>query len=116
MGSASLASSLFLSPMVVAWCRRKSVRLTAVVGGLVAALGCLFSSFASQLHQGLFSHGLVLGLGLGMARDAGGLVLGQYFKRRRHCAEVVACAGTGLGAAVMAAFLHSALGQATHQL
>ncbi|XP_037519658.1 monocarboxylate transporter 8 [Rhipicephalus sanguineus] len=110
LGSASLASSLFMSPMVVAWCRRKSIRVTAVVGGLVAALGCLFSSFASQLHQGLFSQGLVLGLGLGMARDAGSLVLGQYFKRRRHCAEVVACAGTGLGAAVMAAFLHSALG------
>nr|XP_037281584.1 monocarboxylate transporter 3-like [Rhipicephalus microplus] len=110
LGSASLASSLFVSPMVVAWCRRKSIRLTAIVGGLVAALGCLFSSFASQLQQGLFSQGLVLGLGLGMARDAGGLVLGQYFKRRRHCAEVVACAGAGLGAAVMAAFLHSALG------
>ncbi|KAL1436124.1 hypothetical protein MTO96_010869 [Rhipicephalus appendiculatus] len=110
LGSASLAFSLFVSPLVVAWCRRKSIRLTAIVGGLVAALGCLFSSFASQLHQGLFSQGLVLGLGLGMARDAGSLVLGQYFKRRRHCAEVVACAGSGLGAAVMAAFLHSALG------
>ncbi|XP_075552601.1 monocarboxylate transporter 13-like [Dermacentor variabilis] len=110
LGSASLASSLFVSPVVVAWCRRKSIRLTAIVGGLVAALGCLFSSFASQLHQGLLSQGLVLGLGLGMARDAGSLVLGQYFKRRRHCAEVAACAGTGLGAAAVAAFLHSALG------
>ncbi|KAK8766050.1 hypothetical protein V5799_007166 [Amblyomma americanum] len=110
LGSLSLASSLFVSPVVVAWCRRKSTRLTAVLGGLVAALGCLFSSFASQLHQGLFSQGLVLGLGLGMARDAGGLVLGQYFKRRRHCAEVVACAGSGLGTAAMAAFLHSTLG------
>nr|XP_037280584.1 monocarboxylate transporter 8-like [Rhipicephalus microplus] len=110
LGSASLASSLFVSPVVVAWCRRKSVRLTAVLGGLVAALGCLFSSFASQLHQGLFSQGLVLGLGLGMARDAGGVVLGQYFKRRRHCAEVVACAGSGLGTAAMAAFFHSVLG------
>ncbi|XP_037519657.1 monocarboxylate transporter 8 [Rhipicephalus sanguineus] len=110
LGSASLASSLFVSPVVVAWCRRKASVLTAVLGGLVAALGCLFSSFASQLHQGLFSQGLVLGLGLGMARDAGSLVLGQYFKRRRHCAEVVACAGSGLGTAAMAAFFHSVLG------
>ncbi|XP_077487540.1 monocarboxylate transporter 11-like [Amblyomma americanum] len=110
LGSLSLASSLFVSPVVAAWCRRKSARLTALVGGLVAALGCLFSSFASQLHQSLFSQGLVLGLGLGMARDAGDLVLGQYFKRRRHCAEVASCAGTGLGTAAMAAFLHSVLG------
>lgn len=110
LGSLSLASSLFVSPVVVAWCRRKSARLTAVLGGLVAALGCLFSSFASQLHQGLFSQGLVLGLGLGMARDAGGLVLAQYFKRRRPCAEVAACAGSGLGTAALAAFLNATLG------
>ncbi|KAL3194302.1 hypothetical protein MRX96_016429 [Rhipicephalus microplus] len=67
LGSASLASSLFVSPMVVAWCRRKSIRLTAIVGGLVAALGCLFSSFASQLHQGLslgWRHGLQAATGL----------------------------------------------------
>ena len=31
--------------------RRKSTRLVAVAGGLVTALGCLFTSFASQWHQ-----------------------------------------------------------------
>ena len=32
-------------------CRRKSTRLTAVVGGLTMALAILFASFAKELHQ-----------------------------------------------------------------
>ncbi|XP_042147155.1 monocarboxylate transporter 8-like [Ixodes scapularis] len=110
LGSLSLCSSFFISPVVVAWCRRKSTRLTAVLGGLVAALGCLFTSFASQFHQALFSYGLVLAVGLGMARDAAQLVLAQYFKRRRHCVEVAASAGAGLGVAALACILHALLG------
>ncbi len=35
----------------VALCRRKSTRLTAVVGGLVMALALLFASFARHYHQ-----------------------------------------------------------------
>jgi hypothetical protein len=53
--------SLFVSPLVVAICRRKSTRVTAVIGGLVTALGCLFSSFASQFHQLFFSYGAIIG-------------------------------------------------------
>lgn len=57
----SLCCASLLSPVIVAWCRRKSTRLTAVFGGLVAALGLLFTSFASQFHQLFLSYGLVLG-------------------------------------------------------
>jgi hypothetical protein len=35
--------------------------LTGIIGGLVAALGCLFSSFASQFHQLFISYGLLTG-------------------------------------------------------
>ena len=41
--------------------RRKSTRLVAVAGGLVTALGCLFTSFASQFHQLFFSYGIMIG-------------------------------------------------------
>lgn len=76
----------------------------------MAALGCLFASFASQFHQAMFSYGLVLGVGLGTSRDAAALMLAQYFKRRRHCVEVSAVAGAGLGIATLSFFLHAALG------
>lgn len=57
IGSISMAVGLFFSPITIALCKRKSTRLIAVIGGLVTALGCLFTSFASQYHQMLFSYG-----------------------------------------------------------
>lgn len=57
IGSVSIAIGLFISPITIALCRRKSTRLFAVIGGLVTTLGCLFTSFAQQYHQVLFSYG-----------------------------------------------------------
>ena len=57
----STSVSLFISPLVIGLCRRKSTRLTAVMGGLITALGCLFTSFASQFHQLFFSYGMMIG-------------------------------------------------------
>lgn len=57
LGASSWAVSMFATPVVVALCRRKSTRLTAVIGGLVLALGILFASFATQLHQVALSYG-----------------------------------------------------------
>jgi hypothetical protein len=53
--------SLVVSPLTIGVCRRKSTRVTAVIGGLVAALGCLFTSFATQFHQLYFSYGAMIG-------------------------------------------------------
>jgi hypothetical protein len=61
LGSLCVSVSLLASPITIGMCRRKSTRLTAVVGGLVAALGCLFSSFASQFHQLFLSYGGIVG-------------------------------------------------------
>ena len=50
---AVFCSTFYLSTaqVLVAFCRRKSTRLTAVVGGLTMALAILFTSFAKELHQ-----------------------------------------------------------------
>lgn len=37
--------------------RRRSPRLVALLGGLLLPLACLFTSFATQLHQTLLSYG-----------------------------------------------------------
>ena len=61
LGAMSMSVSLFVSPIIIGFCRRKSTRLTAVMGGLVTALGCLFTSFASQFHQLFLSYGAMIG-------------------------------------------------------
>lgn len=48
---------MLTAPIVIALCRRKSTRLTAVIGGLILSLGILFTSFATQFHQVAFSYG-----------------------------------------------------------
>lgn len=57
IASLSIAVSLIISPITITFCRRKSTRLLAVIGGLILALGCLFTSFAQQYSQVMFSYG-----------------------------------------------------------
>ncbi|CAG0881627.1 unnamed protein product [Cyprideis torosa] len=101
LGAFSMSVSLLISPVTIGFCRLKSTRLTAVVGGLIAALGCLFTSFATQFHQLFFSYGCVIGVGVGLTRDTSTLMVGQYFKRKREFVEIFVVSGSGLGIAVI---------------
>lgn len=138
LGSLCIGLSLFISPLTVGVCRRKSTRLTAVMGGLVTALGCLFTSFASQFHQVFFSFGIMIGemllcyeilktdffkrvnilflsstpgIGVGMTRDTATLMVGQYFKRKREFVEVINVSGSGIGITVMSMLIHEVTDQ-----
>ncbi|XP_053201301.1 uncharacterized protein LOC128386308 [Panonychus citri] len=105
IGAFSTMVTLIFSPVIIALCRRKSIRLTAVVGGLVTALGCLFTSFATQFHQLLISYGIFIGIGVSMLRDTSVIMIGQYFKKRREFVEIFVSTGNGLGIALMPIFL-----------
>ena len=61
LGATSTCISLLISPITIGVCRRKSTRLTAVMGGLITSLGCLFTSFAGQFHQMFISYGIMIG-------------------------------------------------------
>ena len=105
----SLSISLLLSPFSIALCKRKSTRLTAVAGGLVTALSCLFTSFATQFHQLFISYGLLTGLGVALTRDAATLMVGQYFKRRRELVEIFLVSSSGLGISLMGELIQNSL-------
>ncbi|XP_050536933.1 monocarboxylate transporter 10-like isoform X3 [Daktulosphaira vitifoliae] len=109
LGAMSTGVALLLSPVTIAFCRRKSTRLTAVMGGLITALGCLFTSFATQFHQLFFSYGTVIGIGVGMTRDCSTLMVAQYFKRKREFVEIFIVSGSGIGIAVMSSFIKGAI-------
>ncbi|XP_048481867.1 monocarboxylate transporter 4 [Plutella xylostella] len=108
-GALCLGVSRAAGAMVAA--RRRAPRLAALVGGLLLPLACLFTSFATQLHQTLLSYGVVLGIGCGLVREAAGLVLGAYFRRRRQFVELVAHAGGGVGIALFSVAYKEALGK-----
>jgi hypothetical protein len=110
IGSTNLAVSHLMSPLLVALCRRKSTRLTAVVGGLVMALSLLFASFAKHFDQILLSYGVLFGIGCAMVRDTSSLMLGQYFKRRRELVETLSSMGTGFGIAIFSNVYQVGLG------
>jgi hypothetical protein len=110
MGSLSLGLSCLISPLIVSWCRRKSARLTAIAGGLVSSLGCLFASFANQFHQVFLSYGIFLSIGIGIARESSNLMVGQYFKRKRSFVEIFVQSSIGIGVALMAPFINWCIG------
>jgi len=105
LGCLPLSISLLVSPLTVSYCRKKSIRLTAVLGGLVSSLACLFASFALQYHQLVLSYGIILGVGVGMARDTSTLMVGQYFKKRRELVEIFLVSSSGVGVATMSSFV-----------
>ncbi|XP_062547904.1 monocarboxylate transporter 2-like isoform X1 [Armigeres subalbatus] len=111
LGAASWAMSLFAATIVVALCRRKSTRLTAVLGGLVCALGILFTSFATQMHQVAFSYGVIVGVGAAMVRESAAVMLGHYFKRRRQFVEMITMSGEGVGVALFSVILKEGVGK-----
>ncbi|XP_063702395.1 uncharacterized protein LOC134832336 [Culicoides brevitarsis] len=111
LGAASWATSLFTSSIVVAFCRRKSTRLTAVLGGLVLALGILFTSFATQLHQIAFSYGIIVGFGASLVRESSSVMIGHYFKRRRQFVEMITMSGEGVGVALFSVILKEGVGK-----
>lgn len=110
IGSMSLSVAFFISPIVVSWCRRKSTRLTAIIGGLISTLGCLFASFASQFHQVFISFGIFLAIGIGITKESANLMVGQYFKRRRPMVEIFIQSSFGIGIAIMSPFINWSIG------
>jgi hypothetical protein len=57
----------------------------------------------------VLSYGLVLGVGVGLARDTSTLMVGQYFKRRRELMEILLVSGSGFGISVMSLVLKGAM-------
>ena len=62
LGSLSYGLSFFFWPLITIICRRKSVRVVAMLGGLIASMGFLFMSFSFNLEQ-IAASMVVLALG-----------------------------------------------------
>ncbi|EDW64667.2 uncharacterized protein Dvir_GJ21180 [Drosophila virilis] len=116
LGALSWSVSMLAIPFVVSLCRKRSIRLLSIVGGLVMPLGILFTSFATEFGQVVFSYGIVFGIGVSMVREASTVMLGNYFKRRRQFVEMVAMSGEGVGIALFSVILKEGVGKAGWRL
>ena len=102
--------SLGATPAITHLCQNQSIRLVAVVGGLLMNLAFLFASFGTQLHQVFLSYGLLFGIGCCSVREASSLMVGQYFKERREVAEMWVLSGVGVGVSIFSILYRQSLG------
>ncbi|XP_028041504.1 monocarboxylate transporter 4-like isoform X2 [Bombyx mandarina] len=79
--------------------------------GLQLAYGALHVYALKHLGPTADHAGVVLGIGCGLVREAAGLVLGAYFRRRRQFVELVAHAGGGVGIALFSVAYKEAVGK-----
>ncbi|XP_049716029.1 monocarboxylate transporter 6 isoform X1 [Elephas maximus indicus] len=76
---------------------RFGCRWTVMLGGLLASLGMVTSSFSRTLSQLYITAGLITGLGMCFGFQSSITVLGYYFTRRRALANALASVGVSLG-------------------
>ncbi|KAI5283048.1 monocarboxylate transporter 6 isoform X1 [Manis pentadactyla] len=76
---------------------RFGCRVTVMLGGVLASLGMVASSFCHTLSQFYLTAGFITGLGLCFSFQATITVLGFYFSRRQALANALASVGVSLG-------------------
>ncbi|KAM8944878.1 monocarboxylate transporter 6 isoform 1-T1 [Lycaon pictus] len=76
---------------------RFGCRVTVMLGGALASLGMVASSFCRTLSQLYLTAGFITGLGMCFSFQSSITVLGFYFSRHRALANALASVGVSLG-------------------
>ncbi|XP_069720760.1 monocarboxylate transporter 14 isoform X3 [Phaenicophaeus curvirostris] len=100
-GDDSKAGSPFIG-LFISMC---GCRKTAIIGGILNALGWILSAYASNVHYLFLTFGVTAGIGSGMVYLPAVVMVGQYFQKRRALAQGLSTTGTGFGAFLMTALL-----------
>ncbi|NWR63313.1 MOT14 protein, partial [Bucorvus abyssinicus] len=105
VSSLSMGITLIVGPVIglcisVCGCRR-----TAIIGGILNALGWILSAYASNVRYLFLTFGVTAGVGSGMVYLPAVVMVGQYFQKRRALAQGLSTTGTGFGAFLMTALL-----------
>lgn len=76
---------------------RFGCRVTVMLGGVLASLGMVASSFSQTLTQLFLTAGVITGLGMCFSFQSSITALGRYFVQRRALANALASIGISLG-------------------
>ena len=102
VGSLFVSVPLMTGPIASALTNRYGCRRTTILGGLIAAVGFILSSFANSIELLCFTFGIVAGFGLSMVYVPAVVIVAYYFEKQRAFATGIAVAGSGIGTIVIA--------------
>ena len=101
VGSVSIGMTFLLSPIASILTDKFGIRTTAFIGGLMATVGMLVSSFVSSLELLYLTYGVLLGSGASLAYTPSLVILGHYFHRRLGFVNGIVTAGSSVFTMVM---------------
>ncbi|XP_055977163.1 monocarboxylate transporter 14 [Sorex fumeus] len=105
VSSLSMGITLIVGPFIGLFISTCGCRRTAIVGGLVHALGWVLSASAANVHYLFVTFGVAAGLGSGMVYLPAVVMVGRYFQKRRALAQGLSTTGTGFGTFLMTVLL-----------
>lgn len=89
--------TLGTGPIASALTNKFGCRIVTIIGGVIAAAGCVLSAFATSIAFLCFSFGFVTGLGFGLIYLPAIVSVTYYFEKRRAFATGLAVCGSGVG-------------------
>ncbi|XP_071086215.1 monocarboxylate transporter 14-like [Haliotis cracherodii] len=101
IGSLLSGLVLLLGPVGVVVLGLLGTRATAVLGAVLACVGCSISFLADSLLFLYLSYGVLQGLGFSLLYMSAVVITNQYFEKRRSLANALGSVGGGLGTLVI---------------
>lgn len=102
VGVLTIGTTFMLSPLSGFLTALMGLRMTAVLGGSIGALGLLLSSFAvSNVNALCFTYGVMYGLGASLAYTPSLAILGHYFQKYLGIVNGVVAIGSSVFTVIM---------------
>ncbi|XP_039343354.1 monocarboxylate transporter 14 isoform X3 [Mauremys reevesii] len=105
VSSLSMGITLIVGPFIGLFINTCGCRKTAIIGGILNALGWVLSAYASNVHYLFITFGVTAGVGSGMVYLPAVVMVGRYFQKRRALAQGLSTTGTGFGTFLMTVLL-----------
>ncbi|XP_028651284.1 monocarboxylate transporter 12-B [Erpetoichthys calabaricus] len=79
-----------------------SCRVAIILGGIMASIGLILSSFATSLEYLYLTLGVLTGVGFALCYTPAIAMVGKYFIKRKALAYGIAMSGSGIGTFILA--------------
>ncbi|XP_044739190.1 monocarboxylate transporter 10 isoform X2 [Chrysoperla carnea] len=110
VGSLTIGTTFFLSPIAGILTDRIGIRRTTLLGGAIASGGMFLSSFLTEHVEYLyFTYGIMFGLGASLAYTPSLVILGHYFQKYLGFVNGVVTAGSSTFTVIMPLILKNIL-------